>query len=132
MTELGINFDHIKTKSLAALNPFATPNQHIMDDADLAGPLIFCFCFGMFLLFVRRPCFSACLDAVLMRTFAQSGKPQFGYIYGVGLLGVLSVYFLLNMMSPAGIDAYRVASVLGYCLLPLVLMSLLSVAVSME
>lgn len=37
---------------MAALNPFRTPDQHIMDDADLAGPLIFCFCFAMFLLFV--------------------------------------------------------------------------------
>lgn len=24
-----------------------------MDDADLAGPVLFCFCFGMVLLFVR-------------------------------------------------------------------------------
>lgn len=35
-------------------------------------------------------------------------------------------------MSPAGIQFNRVASVLGYCLLPLVLMSLFSVAISME
>lgn len=94
------------------MNPFSKPDQHIMDDTDLAGPLIYCFCFGMFLLF--------------------SGKPQFGYIYGVGLLGVLAIYFLLNLMSPTGINVNRVASVLGYCLLPLVLMSFLSVCVSME
>jgi hypothetical protein len=62
----------------------------------------------------------------------QSGRPQFGYIYGVGLLGVVSLYFLLNLMSPTGIQFNRVASVLGYCLLPLVLMSLFSVVVSME
>lgn len=35
-------------------------------------------------------------------------------------------------MSPNGIDAYRTASVLGYCLLPLVLVSLASIAVSFE
>lgn len=51
-SELGINFEHIKTKSLAALNPFKTPDTHIMDDADLAGPLLFIFGFGVFLLFV--------------------------------------------------------------------------------
>lgn len=62
----------------------------------------------------------------------QSGRPQFGYIYGVGLLGVLSIYSLLNLMSPHGIPFTRVASVLGYCLLPLVLMSGLSVGISME
>ncbi|KNZ50452.1 hypothetical protein VP01_441g5 [Puccinia sorghi] len=110
--ELGINFDHIKRKSFAVLNPFRQIDQHLMDDADLAGPLVFCFCFGMFLLF--------------------SGKPQFGYIYGLALLGDLSFYLLLNLMSETGIDAYRVASVLGYCLLPLVLLSLVTVVVSME
>lgn len=50
----------------------------------------------------------------------QSGKPQFSYIYGVGLLGTTAIYLLLNLMSETGIDAYRTASVLGYCLLPMV------------
>lgn len=94
------------------LNPFHTIDQHLMDDADLAGPVIFAFGFGTFLLF--------------------SGKPQFGYIYGLVLLGDISLYWLLNLMSEQGIDAYRVASVLGYCLLPLVLLSLVTVLVSME
>ena len=44
----------------------------------------------------------------------------------------MSIYSLLNLMSPSGIDAYRTASVLGYCLLPLVIISLLSIAVSFE
>lgn len=62
----------------------------------------------------------------------QSGKPQFGYIYGVALLGDLSIYFLLNLMSPTGIDAYRVSSVLGYCLLPLVITSLASIGLNLD
>ena len=62
----------------------------------------------------------------------QSGKPQFGYIYGVGLLGSLSIYTLLNLMSERGIDAYRVTSVLGYCLLPMVGVGALSVMVTLE
>ncbi|KAJ3411857.1 hypothetical protein HDV05_001646 [Chytridiales sp. JEL 0842] len=37
--------------SMSVLNPFKPIDQHIMDDADLAGPLIFCFLFGGFLLF---------------------------------------------------------------------------------
>ena len=52
-TELGINFSHIRAKSLAVLNPLRHVDEHIMDDADLAGPLLFVFCFGTFLLFVR-------------------------------------------------------------------------------
>jgi protein YIPF5/7 len=35
-------------------------------------------------------------------------------------------------MSESGIDAYRVASVLGYCLLPMVGVSALSVMVILE
>jgi protein YIPF5/7 len=50
--ELGINFSHIRVKSMTVLNPLGHINANIMDDADLAGPLIFCFCFATFLLFV--------------------------------------------------------------------------------
>ncbi|KLO11758.1 Yip1-domain-containing protein [Schizopora paradoxa] len=112
LEELGINFSHIGQKSMAVLNPFRQVNEHIMDDADLYGPLIFCFCFGTFLLF--------------------SGKPQFGYIYGVALLGSASIYTLLNLMSETGIDAFRVACVLGYCLLPMVVMGAISVVVTLD
>ena len=105
-----------------------------MDDADLAGPMLFCFCFGMFLLLVCNTSFETRSHINLAQTHfhPQSGKPQFGYIYGVALLGDLSLYILLNLMSPTGIDAYRVSSVLGYCLLPLVLTSLCSIALSLD
>jgi len=112
LEELGINFPHIRAKSLAVLNPLRRVDEHIMDDADLAGPLLFFLCFGTFLLL--------------------SGKPQFGYIYGVGLLGSASIYSLLNLMSEKGIDAYRVVSVLGYCLLPMVVVGALSVMVTLD
>lgn len=62
----------------------------------------------------------------------QSGNPQFGYIYGVGLLGSASIYTLLNLMSEQRIDAYRVASVLGYCLLPMVGVGAISVMITLE
>jgi len=112
LEELGINFSHISAKSSTVLNPFRRVDEHIMDDADLAGPLVFCFCFATFLLL--------------------SGKTQFGYIYGVALLGSASIYTLLNLMSEQGIDAYRVASVLGYCLLPMVGVGALSVVVTLD
>ncbi|KIY53937.1 Yip1-domain-containing protein [Fistulina hepatica ATCC 64428] len=112
LEELGINFNHIGNKTLAVLSPMSSIDEHIMDDADLAGPIIFVFCFGMFLLL--------------------SGKPNFGYIYGVGLFGSLSLYILLNLMSEASIDAFRVSSVLGYCLLPMVGVSALSVMITLD
>jgi len=112
LEELGINFSHIAAKSMTVLNPLRRVDEHIMDDADLAGPLIFCFCFATFLLF--------------------SGKPHFGYIYTLALLGSISLYCLLNLMSEQGIDAYRVLSVLGYCLLPMVGVGALSVLITLD
>ncbi len=56
--ELGVNLQHIKEKSLTVLNPFHSysathaRDAHMMDDADLTGPLMFCFAFGMLLLLV--------------------------------------------------------------------------------
>lgn len=53
--ELGINFSHIRAKSMTVLNPLQRVDERIMDDADLAGPIIFFFCFGISLLFVSIP-----------------------------------------------------------------------------
>ncbi|ORX48589.1 Yip1-domain-containing protein [Hesseltinella vesiculosa] len=111
LEELGINFQHIQAKSLTVLNPFKKVSDTIMDDADLAGPLLFIFLFGIFLML--------------------SGKVHFGYIYGVGVLGVVSIYLILNLMSETGLDWSRTASVLGYCLLPLVILSGFSVVLNL-
>ena len=56
LEELGVNFHHIQTKTLTVLNPMARIEPHIMDDADLAGPLLFCGLFGTFLLLVSTVC----------------------------------------------------------------------------
>lgn len=112
MEELGINFGHIKSKTMTVLNPMKRIDKHIMDDTDLAGPLLFCFLFGIFLLL--------------------SGKIHFSYIYGVAALGCLSMYAILNLMSESGIDGYRTASVLGYCLLPMVLLSMMSILLGLS
>lgn len=113
LEELGFNFTHIKQKTLVVLNPSATIDQNIMADSDLAGPIFFCLLFGMFLLL--------------------SGKIHFGYIYGSAIVGTISQYVILNLMSSyKSIDLTRVASVLGYCMLPLVFISAIGVIVSMD
>lgn len=108
-----------------------------MDDSDLAGPILFFLLFGTFLLF--------------------SGKVHFGYIYGLALLGSTSLHAILSLMTPpdtapnpaygAPAVAYdssaqdhvsstltfaRSASVLGYCLLPLVATSLAGIVMPMD
>ena len=114
LEELGINFDQIVQKTYAVLNPFRKPEPNILQDSDLAGPLVFCLAFGCFLL--------------------VSGKVHFGYIYGFGALGCVSIYMLLNLMSPpeTGLSMSCTISVLGYCLLPMVVLSGLSMVISLK
>lgn len=113
-----------------------------MDDSDLGGPILFFLLFGFFLLF--------------------SGKVHFGYIYGLALLGSTSLHIILSLMTPIdsaemhpqysdpvppapgqGGDPHgghfsptltfaRSASVLGYCLLPLVATSLFGIVLPMD
>jgi len=105
LEELGINFDHIFKKTKSVLNPFATPDSSILDDVDLAGPLVFCLAFACSLLLL--------------------GKIHFGYVYGIVTLGTVGMYGLLNVMtSPEKpCSGLFVTSVLGYCLLPMVILS---------
>ncbi|XP_013780315.2 protein YIPF5-like [Limulus polyphemus] len=112
LEELGINFDHIMQKTLAVLNPIKEPEASILQETDLTGPLVFCMVFGGFLLL--------------------SGKVHFGYVYGIGVLGCLAMYALLNMMSISGISAGCTVSVLGYCLLPMVILSGVSIIFSLK
>ncbi|GAM18477.1 hypothetical protein SAMD00019534_016520, partial [Acytostelium subglobosum LB1] len=112
LEELGINFDHIKKKTLSVLNPFRKIDAHTMDDTDLGGPIFF--------------------GLVLGFSSLMGGKIQFGYIYGLGLIGCVSMYTVLNLMSEHGIDMYRVISVLGYCLLPIVTLSFVSLSININ
>lgn len=106
LEELGINFEHIFQKTKCVLNPFSKPHESITHDEDLAGPLVFCIAYGFSMLLV--------------------GKIQFGYIYGITALGCLSMYALLNLMSEQGVSAVLIGSTLGYCLLPMVILSFIS------
>uniref|UniRef100_A0A8C6TEE2 Protein YIPF n=1 Tax=Neogobius melanostomus TaxID=47308 RepID=A0A8C6TEE2_9GOBI len=99
LEELGINFDHIWQKT-------------IMNETDMAGPMVFCLAFGA--------------------TLLLSGKIQFGYVYGISAIGCLGVYCLLNLMSMTGVSFGCVASVLGYCLLPMILLSSFGVIFSLQ
>ena len=112
LEEIGINPDAILQKTLTVLNPLRRTDPSILQDTDLAGPLAFCLAFGSFLLL--------------------SGKAQFGYIYGIGMLGCASMYGLLNAMSMSAVGLGVVVSVLGYCLLPMVGLAGVSVLMSLR
>ncbi|KAK3698161.1 hypothetical protein QZH41_006982 [Actinostola sp. cb2023] len=106
LEELGLNLDHVWQKTLSVLNPLKQTDSHIMDDTDLGGPFLFCLAFGGFLLF--------------------HGKVHFGYIYGYSLLGCIAMYAFLNLMSLAEVSFGVVVSVLGYCLLPMLTLFVVS------
>nr|XP_022904405.1 protein YIPF5 [Onthophagus taurus] len=112
LEELGVNLHHIWQKTLTVLNPLRTPEEEAAKDTDFAGPLVFCLVFGGFLLL--------------------SGKVHFGYIYGIGVLGCVSVWALLNLMSTAGVSLGTVVTVLGYCILPMVGLSGINVVFSLQ
>ena len=112
LEELGINFEHIYSKTKCVLNPFAKPDTSIIHDEDLAGPLVFCIAYGFSLLLM--------------------GKIQFGYIYGITALGCLSMYCLLNLRSEQGVSAVCIGSTLGYCLLPMVILSFIGSLITLN
>lgn len=121
LEEIGINFDHIITKTRIVFNPAIFKkvlSEEILNDSDLAGPLIFFLLFGLFLLL--------------------AGKVHFGYIYGVALFGTVSLHNLSKFMgnndtsTPAKLQFFNTASVLGYCFLPLCFLSLIGVFQSLD
>ncbi|KAL4631237.1 protein YIPF5-like [Arapaima gigas] len=112
LEELGINFDHIWQKTLTVLHPMKAADGSIMNETDMAGPMVFCLAFGA--------------------TLLLAGKIQFGYVYGISAIGCLGMYCLLNLMSMTGVSFGCVASVLGYCLLPMILLSSVAVVFSLQ
>jgi len=112
LEELGINFDHIYKKTFAVLNPFASTDASVVNETDLTGPLCFCLALGA--------------------TLLLGGKVSFGYIYGISALGVVAMYALLNIMSTNGVTVGCVASIVGYCILPMVFLSSFSIIFSLK
>eukprot|EP01091_Cochliopodium_minus_P016274 TRINITY_DN604_c0_g3_i1.p1 TRINITY_DN604_c0_g3~~TRINITY_DN604_c0_g3_i1.p1 ORF type:complete len:242 (+),score=58.45 TRINITY_DN604_c0_g3_i1:77-727(+) len=104
LDELGIYPSHIWKRTNTVLNPFTkNVDPDFLDDSDVAGPLVFCLLLGFVLLL--------------------GGKIHFGFIYGVGSIGCLGIYLLLNLMCDQNLSIYQTISVLGYCLLPIVLLA---------
>jgi hypothetical protein len=113
LEELGIHWDHIFLKTKAVVLPLkrfgavssdeSSAGQQedvnkIFQEADLVGPIAF----GLL------------LGAELVLT----GKLQFGYIYGFGMFGCVSMTLVVNLMAIEPVSVWTVTSVLGYALLP--------------
>lgn len=82
--------------------------EYLTKDSDLAGPISFCL--------------------ILAANLFLAGKnAHFGYIYGISMISSILMYFLLSLMSAASgtFTLSTVGSILGYCLIPIVGLSLL-------
>ncbi|XP_041828269.1 protein YIPF5-like [Melanotaenia boesemani] len=112
LVELGVDFDHMWQKTLTVLNPFKPADGSIMNEADMAGPILFCIALGV--------------------TLMMAGKVHFGYVYGISAGAWMGMYVLLSLMSSLSVSCGCVASVLGYCLLPIVGLSALAVLFSLQ
>lgn len=129
-------------QTLSVLNPFRTTDQTILQDTDLAGPLVFCLTLGSFLLLVSLILYATlhCSTWHDMKFihFAvlfcpQSGKVHFSYIYGIGVFGCIAFYALLSVMAiQATVTLGAVVSVLGYCLLPMVVLSGVNILITLQ
>ncbi|XP_010244592.1 PREDICTED: protein YIPF5 homolog [Nelumbo nucifera] len=107
LEELGINTRQIWRKTISILNPFRA-NANLHEDADLSGPFIFLIAFGLFQLL--------------------AGKIHFGVILGWVTFASFFLYVVFNMLAGrnGNLDLYRCLSLLGYCMLPVVIFSAFS------
>ncbi|CRH01202.1 Yip1 protein, putative [Plasmodium relictum] len=112
LEELGINFDLI-SKRMKSVFMFYKIDHSLFENSDLSGPLLIVLSLGFILLL--------------------AGKASFSYIYLIGIISSLSIYLLLNMMSQnLTLDLYRTISMLGYSLLPLVILSIISILINLR
>ena len=86
--------------------------KEILEEPDLTGPILLTSLLGMLLLFNR--------------------KLNFGFIYGYGFFGCFVIYFLLNMILDNYIQLYDVVSVIGYCITPVLFVSVINLFVNMK
>ncbi|KAK4279528.1 hypothetical protein QN277_011298 [Acacia crassicarpa] len=107
LEELGINTRQIWSKTSSILNPVRV-KRNLHDDADLSGPFLLLMAFGLFQLL--------------------AGKIHFGIILGWLTVAALFLYFVFNMLAGrhGTLDLHSCVSLLGYCMLPMVILSVLS------
>ncbi|CAI2374164.1 unnamed protein product [Moneuplotes crassus] len=99
LEDLGINPKQIMRKVLSVIS-LKKINREIVEDADLAGPILIAIIFGTLLLL--------------------RGKIEFGTIYGSGLTFCFLFYILFKVIvdKEHSLNLYTIMSVLGYCLIP--------------
>ncbi|KAL4198205.1 hypothetical protein AMTRI_Chr03g139030 [Amborella trichopoda] len=107
LEELGINTRQIYRKTQSILNPFKS-NPSFFDDGDLSGPFLYLLLFGLFQLL--------------------AGKLHFGIILGWISVSACFIYVAFNMLAGSNgtLTLYTCLSLVGYGMLPIVILSAIS------
>jgi len=112
LEELGIDVGSIwlRMKGIAFFKPL---DEETLRDADLSGPFLIILALGLCLLL--------------------GGKLVLGLLYGWGSMSCIFICLLINVMSQrGGIDLYRTMSILGYGLIPIVLLAFIGIFLSLK
>lgn len=112
LEELGIDVGNI-IQRMKGIAMFKTLDEEVLRDADLGGPIVIILALGLCLLL--------------------AGKLVLGLLYGWGLTSCIFICLLINVMSQrGGIDLYCTTSILGYGLIPIVLLAFVGIFVSLK
>lgn len=134
------------SQTLAVLNPFSRIDQHLMDDNDLAGPLFFFFLYGTFLLLSGRVHFGFIYGLALfgsislhliLSLMAPASDPSDSPSAPSSAAPTYAPDVTAISGGPTGsasstLTFARSASVLGYCILPLLATSLVGIVMPMD
>jgi protein YIPF5/7 len=114
LEELGVRPEQILVKLRTVLNVTQKVERAQLEDADLAGPILLCFVLGV--------------------TFLLHGRlSYFGYVYGFSVIGALLLHMIISLIHGGeGLKFSLTASVLGYSLLPVILLAALSILMSLQ
>ncbi|GAX80868.1 hypothetical protein CEUSTIGMA_g8303.t1 [Chlamydomonas eustigma] len=110
LEELGIDLGGILVKTRSVL--FHRLNNRLLDDLDMGGALVFVIVLGGLHLLM--------------------GKIHFGVILGWSVVHSVVLWYLINQLAGSGaaeskgLDLYSVCCVVGYCMVPLVVHSAIS------
>ena len=112
LEELGINPQSILNKIIGVIT-LKRIDKKFVEDTDMGGPLLIFLIFAFSLVLQYKTCF--------------------GYIYSISLFGSVLIFMLLNLMSKdKEILLYNTISVLGYCLIPIVILGFIAIFLSMK
>lgn len=112
LEELGINVEHILMR-MKGVALFKQIEEDVLADLDLSGPIA--------------------ILVALATCLLLAGKISFSSVYGFGLSGCIGIWMLINVMSQkGGIDLYRTMSILGYGLIPTVILAFLGIFASLK